>query len=369
MKQLEKTDEISNMLRRAVGPDANIEELAVYEATALNTLPLRKRHPLFNKAIVGEDALYKMADLVNKESIPLHVQHNSEPLPIGRVFAGRVVQLNGALELRAWFFLPKTHQEQIDLIESGTVDQVSVSVLHEKILCSKCGFNYMGDEATFSNILDGTCPDGHVLGENGVHAKLIGVENWFELSLVGMGGAQNARIRSKSNSVISARLQADGKDISGLLLETEHLGSKIMDVDLTKFITELSDGKVALTLAQNQVTDLTAKLEAATTRVAELEAAAANPPAEVTELQTQLGATQAELTKATDFLKDLAQKTATATGLKFEGETIEDMITSIQSAHDKLKSLIPVGGLSHGADAGDNKTRKLSSATGFMIRK
>lgn len=200
MKNLEHTDELRLLLRKEVGEDGDIDNLMVYEATVANQIPLRKNHPLYNGAVMEIETLHQMANEINRESVPLHIMHKSEEvLPIGRAFLGRVVDN----ELRALFFLPRAEEKIISSIETGVVNQVSLSALFHDIKCSECGFNFRGEESTLENVFTGTCKNGHVMGKD-AHLKISNLQQWNELSLVGKGAAINARIHGKADSKLVA---------------------------------------------------------------------------------------------------------------------------------------------------------------------
>lgn len=367
MKQITKTPEILAKLQKAVGPDVSTDELVVYEASAFNTLPLRKRHPLYNKAVASEDILHSMASQVNGESVPLHVMHSADGLNIGRVFTGSVVNINGAPELRALFFLPRSAAQAIDLIDTGTVDQVSVSFVSNKILCSDCGFDYLGTDATLDNIYGGVCDQGHILGEGNTHAKLIGLDRWFELSLVNSGGAQKARIQSGKTSVFAQdhRLAASGVDPNFLLanLSTSELG-KIDPMDLKELVDKLTDTVTKLALADAKVAELEAKLVTAEADLAEAESKIVEVPADTVALQAQLDPAMAHLIAE-------AKMIAPMIGATFdEAETdVTKIVTFITGGRDKLRVAIPLGGISQSANVETVVTKKTGNAGAFSSKK
>lgn len=310
MKQIQKTAAITERLRAAVGEDADIGSLTVYEAIALNTLPLRKSHPLYKGTVADRSLLLEMADSVRAESLPLQIMHDTDPLPIGRIFDGQVV----GDELRVLFFVNAGENDVISKLENGTVDQVSVSVLSKQLLNSKSGFDYFGPDSTIDNIWSGTDPDGNTLGENGVFGIMKGLEQWFEMSLVGKGGAQNARIVSASASSFAPayqRLAASGVDPRGLVLTAT---TKI-ETDMTpkEFVEQL-------TLSANNLATANAKVTSLEATITEREASIANLTTEVETLRTQvaeLPAAQekaAKLDGALEALRGVATKILTAAG-------------------------------------------------------
>lgn len=284
MKQVQITDTIRQRLEAAGADPAKV---AVFETVALNQLPVRKNHPLYKGAVHSRSMLQEMATTLNGESLPLQAQHDSGPLPFGRAFYGEVLDANnsGGSELRVLFWVDKTFPDIIDLIDNGTVDQVSVSVLAAEAMCSACNYNFLAEDADIENIWTGTCPDGHQMGLNGNYAKMTKLGSWFELSLVGKGGATGARIAGRSET----RLAADGTTAHpfalSLTAERPNPETSTMNIDVNKLISDLSDARGQLLVAtaekDRSATDATAKdakITELTSKVTELEA-------KVTELQ------------------------------------------------------------------------------------
>ncbi|MBN9548154.1 MAG: hypothetical protein J0H31_04525 [Alphaproteobacteria bacterium] len=128
VKQITKTPEIIARLKQAIGSSAPVDNLAVFEAIALNNLPLRKKQHVYNGAVAQRSFLLEMALALETESRPLQVMHEGGVLPIGRVFQGRVVD-GVDTELRVLFWVDKEHEDKIRQIDNGSIDQVSVGVL------------------------------------------------------------------------------------------------------------------------------------------------------------------------------------------------------------------------------------------------
>src|SRR5690606_32499373 len=163
MKQITKTAEILAKLRASYGADANVDVLAVYEVVLANTLPLRKTGGLFKGARMESGLLHDIANAVNAESAPMQAQHDTGPLPVGRLFAAGVV---GA-ETRRGVAVDGSTPAGLGLIaqlDSGTVDQVSVGMVNKKLTCSRCDFDYMVPSA-YENRWDLTCNQDHKVGE------------------------------------------------------------------------------------------------------------------------------------------------------------------------------------------------------------
>ncbi|WP_454287251.1 hypothetical protein [Rhizobium arsenicireducens] len=284
MKQIEKTPRIRDLLTASIGAGQDLDALRVYEAIAFNTLPVRKQHPLYFGARADRTFLLEMAAELRRESRPVQIQHDSEPLPIGRVFHGELVDMGIESELRVLFFLDPTANAEATKIEAGTVDQVSVSVLAKKMLNSVSGFDYFGDDATIDNIWSGLDNDGNQIGKNGVYAQMVGLDKFFEMSLVGQGGAQNARIVSRDRSHFGTsldRLAASGMDPNSLVLTAT--SKETAKMDLSTLVADLTSKAVDLTNSQRD-------LAASTVVVATLTATVAERDASIVELTAQLAA-------------------------------------------------------------------------------
>lgn len=250
MKQVSLTPKLQGRLQKAVGEGVDTSKHAVFEAIGLNTLPVRKEHPLYKGAQHSRAYLEQMAKEVNKESRPLQIMHDGEQLPIGRIFYGEVFDTpTGDSELRTLFWVDPEQDKTIAGINNGTIDQVSVSTLAAAVQCSECDWNFLGDDSDFfDNIYGGVCANDHKIGEKGVHAKMNKLGQWYEMSLVGRGGATGARICTPANSALTAdfRLAASGERISplALSLSSKDLEPPKMDIkELTAALTASIDAK------------------------------------------------------------------------------------------------------------------------------
>lgn len=348
MKQVTITDAIRQKLQNAGADPSNV---VVFEATALNSLPVRKNHPLYKGAVHSRDFLNQMRDALNDESLPLQVMHNSEPLPIGRAFFGEVLDGQNGAELRVLFWVDTTHQSTIDLVNNGTVDQVSVSVLPKTALCSACGFDFFGPDASFDNIWTGSCPDGHVMGDNGNHLIMGQLDRWFELSLVGQGGIKGARISTSSD----ARLAADASAASMLTLNYSLENTKM---DLSKLVQELTDAKAQNLVLENEKAALIAERDAA---VAARDAAVADLSARDAELVTA----RADIVRlsandtARAALNDVAQHVLTISGKV--GDTIPEKVEDIVALVKSSKLSLP-GATTSPSERPDPKVVAFSSS-------
>lgn len=377
MKQVVKTPDILARLRAAVGNEMEVDNLAVFEAIALNTLPLRKKHPLYNKSVVDRGMLMEMAASLSQETVPLQVMHDSEVLPKGRVFHGQVVDTGVNSELRVLFFMDPTEAATIAKIDAGTVDQVSVSVLSKKIVNSVSGFDYLGPDATFDNIWTGTDPDGNTLGENGCFGKLIGLDVWFETSLVGKGGAQNARIVPRDQAHFGSsyqKLAASGLDPNIFILAAS---TRNDPMDLTELVTKLTATSVELAEKTRLFAALETNSAARDQTITELRAQiadAAKPnatiAAELATAKTDLEAKTVECTAALTALKGIVTKVTTAAG-KLNvtvPETVPEMEALLTETTTSMAALLVAGGKAKDAAEGD-KASAPANLGAFRVRK
>jgi hypothetical protein len=378
MKQISKTPEITALLKQSVGASVNTDNLAVYEAIALNNRPIRKEHPLFKGAVADRSLLLEMAAALSIESRPIHVQHDKEGLPAGRAFHGKVVDRGNETELRVLFFLDKGEDTLKDKIDSGTFDQVSVSVIPKKLLNSKSGFDYLGAEAKPENIWTGADDKGNTIGKDGVFARMVGLGSWHELSLVSMGGAENARIVSHDESYFGSsyqKLAASGVDPSVFLLEAS---TENETMDLSALTDKLVTLSADFATANASIATLTASNAALTTQVADLTAqlaAAAKPDATLTAAQAELTAKTEEATAltadvaaATTALQGVAKAVLAATG-KMDTDvtkmTVTELTALIDESKVKLSAALVVDGKSGDSNTDAEKKTTIADFSAF----
>jgi hypothetical protein len=349
MKQVTKTAEVIQSLQRAFGADVAVGNYAVFEMTALNNLPIRQKHPLFEGAIAQDSMLREIVQSITTESAPLQLMHDTRQLPAGRVFDAQLV--NG--EVRALFAInidpasatPETRKMVSD-IDAGIINQVSVNVLAKELLCSECGWNYLGEDANYMNVLNGECDNGHALRADGVHVKMHGLDYLAEISLVGTGGATGARILSKDNQIFGSesfqRLAASGL-APAMLVANFNPTQGQPDMDLNALVADLS------TVKASEIT-LTANLNASTALVAERDATIVTLTAErdvAVAAQAEAVATAAPSAAVLAFIKDAATKAMIASGNQTPTvpDDVEAQIAEITKTGTML-SMIPVGGAS-----------------------
>lgn len=219
-KQITVTPDMLSKIKAISGAEMAADSVVVFECTATSTHPLTKPGSLFDKGKITRLTLVEMAEALNsgEQGVPIHQLHDTvSELPLGRAFHGSVVDTeDGNAELRVQFYLPASERSLVEKINLGVIDEVSVGLQNKHLICSECGFDYMGDEATYMNLWDRTCNEGHTLGEDGVHLILQGMDRWMELSLVSRGAAKHAKIHGRAKALASQeqqeRLAASGFD-------------------------------------------------------------------------------------------------------------------------------------------------------------
>lgn len=358
MKRLRMTPELVAKIKAAVGQDVEPENFAVFEVIALNTHPLPgKDGALFEKARVSQLTLHQMAESVqNGNTLPLQLNHDMSGMPVGRVFDAKLVMGDdGEPELRMLFYVDPTEEKLATKIDNASLDEVSVQFLASQIKCSECDFDYRGEEATWENFATRTCENGHTIGTDGVHVRLIGLAQFTELSLVSRGAASKPKIVGKSQSKLTAPLQAlaaRGFEVDELFLaaskgETQVDLSTVL-AQLTEKTTEAATAAANVTLVTAERDGLKTQLEAANARIATLEAAAGEPNPDAETTAAALAAAEAGIEEAKTFLSDLFGKLATAAGETDveTPETITDLKAGIEARQSKLSAVLPIGGAS-----------------------
>lgn len=308
--------------------------LAVFEARSLTTEPISQAG-FFNGARVSHGTLSEMAAFLAQDgkAIPLMTMHNKQMLPIGRIFKASTFSMaNGETELRSLFYIPADKASFAQDIEQALIDEVSVGVETQHAFCSECEFDYMGKDATIMNFLNMECANGHTVGEDGAHVRMVGLSAWKEQSLVARGAAKDAKIlaygKQKLASDNPTQLAANGISRSAFSVQANFsLDSEIkfkpkenkmpgIEIELAEKNSQLT---AKLALADKSVTDLTASntkltadLAAAVAKVTTLEAAQSG---DIKTLTAAKDKAEADLKTATDALKPHLEAAMVAGGL------------------------------------------------------
>lgn len=385
MKQLPMTPQLSALIKGAVGEDVDTANLAVFEVIALNTLPLPgKDGTIFERATVMPITLSQMADSINSGAhIPLIADHEMWGAPKGRAFyAGLNIGQDG-IELRMLFYLDESEAPLIAKLNAGSLDEVSVAFLSTSFNCSECGWDYFQFGAG-ENIYERTCGNGHQIGQDGVHAEMVGLAQFIELSLVARGAADKPKIVGKSQAKLAPEsalsLAAKGFEPNALVVQASR-GKEQMDLTvLTAQLTTLSGEKGALTANLATVTGErdTARTDLAA-RTTELATATAAIATLTTERDAALlrpdGSVKTDLDSALAYLAGQYDHLTVASGkAKVEGDARPKDVAAFTAAIDemtgKLTSILPIGGRSVAAGGDDDNTVKLTiNPSAFGLRK
>jgi hypothetical protein len=377
VRALEITGHIQDkLLRNLDGELPDLSAIKVYEATAVSTAPLSKRGTLWDKATISASTLFEMAAYLNNGGdVPLHTSHQqgAGEMPVGRVFYAEVNELlGGESELRVLLYLQAT-SELTASIEDGILNNLSVGLTTKSMLCSECGWDYLGAEADVMNFYDRVCGNGHQLDANGTHIRAIGLDSWLELSLVSKGASKDAKIVSRTKARLSndqtQRLAASGIPVESLLLIATNKDS---DMDAKEFLasleassTKLAIAGVELSTAQASVASLTESNTAQAAQIATLEAAAA-ANVDVATVQASLDVSEARVTEmdaaaliSLTFLQEQVVKVLVASGVEspVAPDTAEACIEAFEAAKLSIVSTFPVGGVALSSETVDGASK------------
>lgn len=358
MKQLELTPQLQDLIRQRVGPDTAVDNIAVFEAITLNTLPLvGKKGTLWEGATSTPLTLRQIADYINNGGhIPLIASHDMGPMPKGRVFAAGLDYTDqGDFELRTLFYLDRTEQLLIDKLDASSIDEVSISFLPTQYLCSECDFDYLGEGANQENIWERTCSNGHTIGTDGVHLRMVGLDTLIELSLVVRGAADGPKIVGRSSSKLAPasaqRLAAQGFELTGLVCQAQASKGEDMTIDTNKLTTDLIDAKTSVGVltaaATGHAAALTAATEAREAVAVQLTAVTAERDTAVTALAEAVTASRSdEADAAIAYLTTVLTKLTVAAGETPADlpTTVAELTAAIDAKTNGLTAIIPAGG-------------------------
>lgn len=373
MKKLDITPSMLTHLKR-VNPDVDTTKISVYEATAINTLPVSKRGSLFDGARFTESTMGEFVNyLLTGGNVPMHQIHDqSYSLPVGKVFFAEQNSNSGVAEVRILFYVDNSEDKLIAKLESSTIDEVSIGAESKHMLCSECGFDYKGSEATSENFWNQTCNEGHTIGVEGVHLMLSGLESWHETSLVSRGAARNAKIVGRAKSLLGEadynRLAASGISPDAKILfatATANPKSPEKTMDLEKLVLQLNERSGEIALMKDAATRHATTLAELTGRATTAETALTAAKGEIDTLKTELAAIKVlpATVEADKLKKDAAdaraalfshvEKLAIASGntKPAADATVEVLVASMADSTAKL-ALLPIGGAGQAANSG-----------------
>jgi hypothetical protein len=376
MKQIQKTPEVMDKLRSAYGPDADLSNLAVFETVAMNTQPLRKTSGLFKNARLGLSLLSESAASANKESIPVNQMHGDEALPVGRFFNAQVVNADGGGdEMRGWMAIDASiSPATVQGLNSGTIDQVSVGQMNKSISCNMCGFDFMGPDSSMMNVWDATCNDGHVMGTDGAYALIDGLQSFFELSLVGKGAVNGAKIVGPTDAKLTnnepLRLAASTSKVGALRL-TCSTSEELQPVSAELFARLEAQAGETATLS-TQLAAVTVERDGLTTSLAAVTAERDTHAARIVELEPLAARAEegdAALAAAVEHLTGELKTVLTACGKPHENlpTDVAALTASIKEHRAAFAGVVPVDGKAKPA-ADPGKTELAAAPTNSAFR-
>lgn len=329
-KRIPLTDDIKAMITASVGSEINFDQVAVFEAAAVTGRPINQRYSMYDGAVVQPDAMQAMADHLNSgKFVPLHLLHEQRwTLPSGRLFQGKLGMDNENIpQLHTLFYIDTSDTEGQSLagkVDNGTIEEVSIGFMAEKLLCSACNFDFMQDEDA---LWDRTCANGHVLGMGGHHLKLSGLKSFLEMSLVSKGASTGAKILADKKRLLASQFEplaaschnperialfasptlaeeVDMKELEELKASFETLKQTVDNqaTALTAAQAKIDEQATALTAAQTKIEEQTEALAkfsglgekvTALTELADSAEDLKNTAGKVTELEAKLAEAQA----------------------------------------------------------------------------
>lgn len=383
-KRVVLTEKMREQVIAKCGRDVDFSKIVFYQARGISTEPL-SQNTIYNKGNLTREALVDMLNLINDplNTVTLQLMHNGEALPSGKVFYANVVDEpdTGHSALYTLFGISTNHPEIISDVDNGIIDEVSYGFMPKKILCSKCGKDFMDNDVSFLNFITGTCPECEaVMGENDDHVIVPAVESVSELSLVTRGAAKHAKIlddiyqmamSEKSSPVITLAKDKikdgliklnlcstiDNKEVdmnpeelkAAVLAATEPLSQEVKDMKVS--LASLGEEKKALEAAKEEAEKAKAALE--------------EEKASLSEEKTKLEADLEESKKEIERLKGVEaafgeeiQKVLVAAGLSQDiPEDLEGKKELLNKSH-LILAAIPVDGVSARADHLKQKTEQ-----------
>jgi len=330
------------------GESVDMTKNVVFETVAASTRPINKKGSIFDKGVISASTLIEMANYLNAQKgfVPLHTLHpQGTELPLGRFFYAEVLPSttgDGSMDLVTQFYIGANETDKIEKMEAGIIDEVSITLRTKTILCSECGWDFLGSEASIMNLIDQTCGNDHTIGHNGVHVNLNGMEAWTETSLVSKGASSNAKIVGRAKQRLSTehyeKLAANGIHPDATFLTAsikDHpRSSDTMDQITLDRLTALSASEATL---KTSVATLTASNTALEAQVVALTAErdALKSGEAVTAVKAELTAKEAELTAEKAAKAELETKLTAADTAKTE---LEGKLTAANAQVEVLKA-------------------------------
>ena len=211
------------------------------------------------------------------------------------------------------------------------------------MLCSECGFDFMSPEASFDNLFNQTCPNEHVIGEDGAFIRLIGLDRWLELSLVSIGASSKPKILGRTKHRLGeeafSQIAADGGIPEAVVLYAQMKGFNMPG--------DKKSGDTTVDLSP-----ITEALAAATATLATL-----------TESMTALQADMAELKAAVPASADAEEAATAAAEVQASLEVANEQVSTLEASETELKAQVTSLEASAALKAGGVSNPAISDAT------
>lgn len=383
-KRVELTEDLKNKIRARCGNDIDFSSAAFYQARIVSTEPITQ-NSIYNKAQLARSTVFELEEFFNNDpqlNVTLQVMHDQRVLPAGRVVAVKAIDepdgINSALY--GVFMVSNEHQEYINKLDNGIIDEVSISMLAKKLLCSECGFDLRdaSPEEQMMAFFFHQCPKCEVElgGKEGAHLNLVGVEEFTEVSLVTRGAARHAKILDSSkqlalaanNKEVKLKLGQLTKDLlpvnlNGKIIneedtmQNEELLAKLQELseDLASFKASV-EAKFEEISKKEEVPAEAEKDNEGSAPAEEVSSPEADKPAEANveesnkeldEAKSALAAAQAEVQEYRVALMEEVNKVLVAAGKSklAEEATLSDIKEALKDSQLTLAANIPVGGV------------------------
>lgn len=393
-KELTLDEKTLAFFKAKFGEDIDPSKFYIFKCRAISNEPIHQ-NSIYDGATVSKGLLCELMNRVNltDENIGIHLMHEDRDLNLGRVFHAELSEEESATALYADMAILRTDESQsiIERIENNVLDEVSVQFLARHAFCSKCHFDYMGEDATFDNWIEQTCPEGHTIGVDGCHLELEGVKWFSEISVVNRGAAHNAKILSQkkeqlfSEGALMQSLAASGKSPEILVATFNCKMEKKMDKENLQESLSASEEKVAGLEAQlselKKQLDLGEQVNSLKASLSEKESLLAEKDSEITslteaheaalaEVNEKLAAAEKSNSEMLAFLQEEVRKVAVAAG-KHDVEIPSDLgeiSTMLSENQQLLASLIPAGGVSKQVKASEKDEFNKAKLKSFQVR-
>lgn len=368
MKELTKTPFITALLNKVVGEGVDLSTLHVFEVTATSTVALRgKSGTVFHKAKISPNTIALLARAVNEDALPLMMDHDMRGTPYGKFFYAEAIPMDdGETELRGYLYVDDSETKVLTKLNASSIDEVSIQFKPERMLCSECGFDYMqaAAEDNYMPFINLACDEGHKIGEDGIHTKLVGVEETVELSLVSRGAAKKSKIIPPSDAKLgqeAQRLAAAGVEFENFYCTASASNNGEEEVDFDKFMAQLTAANnekqeiaVKLNAAETEVATLTASLSARDETIAELTEARDTLQAQIDSQENDEGFSEEQMATLNAYVgkQYVALKTLDGDTDAKALDDVSEMIKFIGENEARLTALIPTEGVTAGAGAG-----------------